>query len=355
MLFDPSTTYDSVRRIDFLRRMLDDGTGRAVFCRMVPYGARPSANGSEEGRLRGDVTPPDYDFLDPRLNRYHRLLDDAVGPWIDIWRRARPTSSTGLARGGDHGSPGRSGARDRTQGRAARRSPGRATGCCSTSRADDVASLRGRRRGASPPPRPAPPPRRLVLPCSTSATATWPSTRTSCSVRSQRPRRCGDRCWPPRSSVYPGRVRQSAGPGSDGVSRGRDGDAGLVGDHHELGAVAGVQLGEQAAHVGLGRGRAHDQLGGDLGVREALGHQGSTSSSRSVRPSIGACDGRRRVGALGELLDEPAGDPRATGGRRRRRRPGWRRAGRRAGCPSGGSRWPRPAGRRRRTRRGRRW
>ena len=51
-----------------------------------------------------------------------------------------------------------------------------------------------------------------------------------------------------------------------------DGDAGLVGDDHQLGAVA-RRAGEQSADVGLGRGRAHDQLGGDLGVAEALGDQ----------------------------------------------------------------------------------
>jgi len=35
-----------------------------------------------EGRLRGDVTHPDYDFLDTRLNAYHALLDKAVAYWV---------------------------------------------------------------------------------------------------------------------------------------------------------------------------------------------------------------------------------------------------------------------------------
>lgn len=84
MLFDPSSTFESVREnIGFLRSMLDDGSGGAVFCRMLPYGGTPIRDRlRDEGRLRGDVKYPDYDFLDPRLNQYHELLNTAVGPWI---------------------------------------------------------------------------------------------------------------------------------------------------------------------------------------------------------------------------------------------------------------------------------
>ena len=84
MLFDPSSTFASVREnIAFLRTILADGSGGAVFCRMLPYGGTPIRDRlSEEGRLRGDVKYPDYDFLDTRLNTYHALLNTAVGPWI---------------------------------------------------------------------------------------------------------------------------------------------------------------------------------------------------------------------------------------------------------------------------------
>jgi FtsX-like permease family len=44
--------------------------------------------------------------------------------------------------------------------------------------------------------------------------------------------------------------------------------AGLVGDHHELGAVAGVELHQQPAHVGLHRGVADVQSGRDLSIFE---------------------------------------------------------------------------------------
>jgi radical SAM superfamily enzyme YgiQ (UPF0313 family) len=84
MLFDPSTTYGSVREnIAFLRTILADGSGGAVFCRMLPYGGTPIRERLRaEGRLRGDVKYPDYEFLDPRLGTYHSLLDAAVAPWI---------------------------------------------------------------------------------------------------------------------------------------------------------------------------------------------------------------------------------------------------------------------------------
>jgi anaerobic magnesium-protoporphyrin IX monomethyl ester cyclase len=84
MLFDPSSSFQSVREnIGFLRRIVGDGSAAAVFSRMLPYGGTPIRDQLEkEGRLRGDLTRPDYVFLDPRLNDYHRLLSKAVRPWI---------------------------------------------------------------------------------------------------------------------------------------------------------------------------------------------------------------------------------------------------------------------------------
>ncbi len=84
MLFDPSSTFDSVREnVGFLRQIVGDGSAAATFCRMLPYGGTPIRNLLEkEGRLRGDLTHPDYDFLDLRLNEYHRLLSQTIRPWI---------------------------------------------------------------------------------------------------------------------------------------------------------------------------------------------------------------------------------------------------------------------------------
>jgi radical SAM superfamily enzyme YgiQ (UPF0313 family) len=84
MLFDPSSTFESVRQnIAFLRQMVGDGSAGAVFSRMLPYGGTPIRDLlRDEGRLRGDLTRPDYDFLDLRLNDYHRGLMATVKPWL---------------------------------------------------------------------------------------------------------------------------------------------------------------------------------------------------------------------------------------------------------------------------------
>ncbi len=84
MLFDPSSTFASVREnVQFLRMITADGRTAATFCRMLPYGGTPIRSQlAEEGRLKGDVVRPDYWFLDRRLNAYHQSLDAAVGCFI---------------------------------------------------------------------------------------------------------------------------------------------------------------------------------------------------------------------------------------------------------------------------------
>jgi hypothetical protein len=84
MLFDPSTTFETIRdNVDFLREIVGDGSAPALFSRMLPYGGTPIRERlAKEGRLRGDLTRPDYDFLDLRINEYHRLLTHTVRPWI---------------------------------------------------------------------------------------------------------------------------------------------------------------------------------------------------------------------------------------------------------------------------------
>lgn len=84
MLFDPSSTFQSLREnVGFLRRIVGDGSAPAVFSRMLPYGGTPIRDQlAKEGRLRGDLTHPDYDFLDLRLNEYYRLLSAVVRPWV---------------------------------------------------------------------------------------------------------------------------------------------------------------------------------------------------------------------------------------------------------------------------------
>lgn len=84
MLFDPSSSFESIREnIRFLRAIVGDGSAAATFSRMLPYGGTPIRDRLQrEGRLRGDLTHPDYVFLDLRINEYHRLLSQIVRPWI---------------------------------------------------------------------------------------------------------------------------------------------------------------------------------------------------------------------------------------------------------------------------------
>lgn len=86
MLLDPSSTFASVRaNIQFLRAIVGDGCAPATFCKMLPYDGTPIRDQLEaEGRLKGDVCTPDYDFLDPRLDRFYadlaRIVD--VTGWV---------------------------------------------------------------------------------------------------------------------------------------------------------------------------------------------------------------------------------------------------------------------------------
>jgi radical SAM superfamily enzyme YgiQ (UPF0313 family) len=86
MMFDPSSTFDSVRdNLAFLRRIVGDGSAPASFCRMVPYDGTPIKDQlAREGRLRGDVLHPDYDFLDARIDRFFHALNRMVhvSGWI---------------------------------------------------------------------------------------------------------------------------------------------------------------------------------------------------------------------------------------------------------------------------------
>jgi anaerobic magnesium-protoporphyrin IX monomethyl ester cyclase len=72
MLFDPSSTFESIREnLVFLKNATGDGLAAATFSRMLPYGGTPICDALRSGgRLRGDLSQPDYDFLDLRLNEF---------------------------------------------------------------------------------------------------------------------------------------------------------------------------------------------------------------------------------------------------------------------------------------------
>jgi len=94
MLFDPSSTLESVREnLNFLRHILSDGCAAAVFCRMLPYEGTPIKDELERnGRLRGDICHPDYDFLDPRVTALYASLSQTldVWGWIHGYRALSP-------------------------------------------------------------------------------------------------------------------------------------------------------------------------------------------------------------------------------------------------------------------------
>jgi hypothetical protein len=76
MLFDPSSTVDSIREnIEFLRLVGEDGYFPVNFCKMLPYAGTPIESLlRDEGRLKGTVTQPNYDFIDPELDWYEFLV-----------------------------------------------------------------------------------------------------------------------------------------------------------------------------------------------------------------------------------------------------------------------------------------
>ena len=94
MMLDPSSTFESiVDNVAFLRRIVGDGSAAAEFCRMVPYDGTPIKDQlAAEGRLRGDVVNPDYDFLDPRIELFFRRVNEAlnVTGWIHGLRALSP-------------------------------------------------------------------------------------------------------------------------------------------------------------------------------------------------------------------------------------------------------------------------
>lgn len=84
MLFDPGSTFDSVRaNARFLNRLVGDGSAPVVFCKMLPYAGTPIGDSlAAVGRLRGTIAQPDYDFLDPALDEYYRKLNKVLNAWV---------------------------------------------------------------------------------------------------------------------------------------------------------------------------------------------------------------------------------------------------------------------------------
>jgi len=84
MLFDPSSTFESIRtNIIFLKKICRDGNSPVVFCKMIPYAETDIEKRlMSEGRLKGSVINPDYDFVDPRLNEFYEFLHRVFYEWM---------------------------------------------------------------------------------------------------------------------------------------------------------------------------------------------------------------------------------------------------------------------------------
>ncbi len=84
MLFDPSSTFDLVlQNIAFLREICADGSTPVSFGKTLPYaGTDLESQLADAGRLVGDPCHPDYDFLDPNVNRWFAYLAHTLGPWV---------------------------------------------------------------------------------------------------------------------------------------------------------------------------------------------------------------------------------------------------------------------------------
>jgi radical SAM superfamily enzyme YgiQ (UPF0313 family) len=90
MLLEPYATIESVRaNVEFLDAFVGDGWSVANFCRTLPYAGTPLKTQLEsEGRLKGTAFEPDYDFLDPRLDRFY--------DWMLLTFRTRNFTNAGL-------------------------------------------------------------------------------------------------------------------------------------------------------------------------------------------------------------------------------------------------------------------
>lgn len=94
MLFDPSSTLPGIRdNIRFLREIVGDGSAAVVFCRMLPYEGTPIKSTLEaEGRMRGDICNPDYDFLEPCIESLYKEVHEltSMAGWVHGQRSLAP-------------------------------------------------------------------------------------------------------------------------------------------------------------------------------------------------------------------------------------------------------------------------
>ena len=84
MLFQPSTTYSSIREnLNFLGEIWGDGFAPVTYLKMMPYCATPIERIlRNEGRLKGIPGFYDYDFFDSSMNHYYAFTKDMLSSWL---------------------------------------------------------------------------------------------------------------------------------------------------------------------------------------------------------------------------------------------------------------------------------
>jgi anaerobic magnesium-protoporphyrin IX monomethyl ester cyclase len=84
MMFDPSSSFDSIREnLSFLRKISGDGNQPVVFCKMLPYAETDVEKSlSAEGRLSGTVVSPNYSFLEPVLDDFYEYIHKTFNEWM---------------------------------------------------------------------------------------------------------------------------------------------------------------------------------------------------------------------------------------------------------------------------------
>lgn len=84
MLFDPSSTYASIRsNLRFLDSICHNGFMPVNFCKMLPYaGTRVESELAKEGRLKGETGFIDYGFLDESLDRLFSFVSSTFFGWL---------------------------------------------------------------------------------------------------------------------------------------------------------------------------------------------------------------------------------------------------------------------------------
>ena len=84
MLFDPSSTFDTVREnLRFLDTLCGDGSAAISLGKMLPLaGTQIERELRQQNRLSGAPAYEDYEFLDPLLTEYFAALSDVFRPWM---------------------------------------------------------------------------------------------------------------------------------------------------------------------------------------------------------------------------------------------------------------------------------